>query len=437
MSLRLDDPPSSTYLTFILAILIYVLLARLASINNALGRSTVERLVEIGIKRAGVLLSMFSPRYVLGHVITLGQITALALGCILFLQITQGLRSSFDAGWAYLDDIIVSSAYVFFALLVTSIIPPYRREEGSEAPLPRVIVACYPLYLLFVVPAIFIQRAQTIFVSEDDLSAIKEEELRNIVESETEEGTIEAEEREMIEGIFDFGDTTVREVMVPRIDMVCADIESPPDEILDLLRKTRHSRIPVYEERVDHIQGLVYVKDLLHAISAGEAWETRKIMRPPHFVPENKTIDDLLAEFKSTRIHMAIVLDEYGGTAGLVTLEDLIEEIFGEIQDEYDEEAPLFEWVDDQHLVADARIAIDDLGLVLGVELPQEGYETLGGFIYDQLGHVPNAGESLEYGTLVMQIDDVEGQRITTVRIEKREVEEAEATNGDPAEGKA
>ena len=285
-------------------------------------------------------------------------------------------------------------------------------------------------------PAIIIQRAQTIFVSEDDLSASKEEELRNIVESETEEGTIEAEEREMIEGIFDFGDTTVREVMVPRIDMVCADIESPSDEILDLLRRTRHSRIPVYEDRVDHIRGLIYVKDLLHAISAGETWETREIMRPPHFVPENKTIDDLLAEFKSTRIHMAIVLDEYGGTAGLVTLEDLIEEIVGEIQDEYDEETPLFEW-EEETLVADARIAIDDLGLVLGVELPQEGYETLGGFIYDQLGHVPNPGESLDYGSLKMQIDDVEGQRITTVRIEKQEVEEAETTPGEAPDSEA
>ena len=435
MSLRLDDPPSSTYLTFILAIIIHVLLARLAGINNALGRTTVERLVEMNIKRARVLLSMFNPRYVLGHVITLGQITALAVGCILFLRITQSLRADFNPGWAYLDDIVVSGVYVFLAVLVTSIIPPYRREEGSESPLPRVIVACYPIYLLFLLPAVVIQRAQTVFVSDDDLSASKEEELRNIVESETEEGTIEAEEREMIEGIFDFGDTTVREVMIPRIDMVCADIDAPPEEILDLLRRTRHSRIPVYEDRVDHIRGLIYVKDLLHAISAGETWETRKIMRPPHFVPENKTINDLLAEFKSTRIHMAVVLDEYGGTAGLVTLEDLIEEIVGEIQDEYDEESPLFEWETEQTLVADARIAIDDLGLILGVELPQEGYETLGGFIYNQLGHVPNPGESLDYGMLTMQIDNVEGQRITTVRIEKREIEEAETTDRDRAEG--
>ena len=432
----MDDPPSSTYLTFFLAVLIHVLLARLGGVNNALSRSTVERLAEMGIKRARVLLSLFSPRYVLGHVIILGQVIAAALGCVLSLQITSGLRSNLDPAWPHLDEVLVSGAYVFFALLLTSLIPPYRREEGSESPLPRVIVACYPLYFLLVVPAIIIQRAQTIFVSEDDLSASKEEELRNIVESETEEGTIEAEEREMIEGIFDFGDTTVREVMVPRIDMVCADIESPSDEILDLLRRTRHSRIPVYEDRVDHIRGLIYVKDLLHAISAGETWETRKIMRPPHFVPENKTIDDLLAEFKSTRIHMAIVLDEYGGTAGLVTLEDLIEEIVGEIQDEYDEETPLFEW-EEETLVTDARIAIDDLGLVLGVELPQEGYETLGGFIYDQLGHVPNPGESLDYGSLKMQIDDVEGQRITTVRIEKQEVEEAETTPGEAPDSEA
>jgi CBS domain containing-hemolysin-like protein len=431
----LDDPPSITYLTFILAIIIHVLLARLAGLNTALRRTTVERLAEMDIKRARILLSMFTPRYVLGHVIILGQITASAIGCILSLRLTQGLRSAYTPGWSYLDDLLVSGIYVFLAVLLTSIMPPYRREEGSESPLPRVIVACYPIYLLLVLPAIVIQRAETLFVSDDDLSASKEEELRNIVESETEDGTIEAEEREMIEGIFDFGDTTVREVMIPRIDMVCADIDAPTEEILDLLRRTHHSRIPVYEDRVDHIRGLIYVKDLLHAISAGEKWETRKIMRPPHFVPENKAIDDLLTEFKSTRIHMAIVLDEYGGTAGLVTLEDLIEEIVGEIQDEYDEETPLFEWEDDQTLTADARIAIDDLGLILGVDLPQEGYETLGGFIYDQLGHVPNPGESLEYGTLALEIGEVEGQRITKVRIEKREAEDAESADG--AEGHA
>ena len=321
---------------------------------------------------------------------------------------------------------------MFVALLITNLSPPFRREEGSEAPLPRIILVGYPLYLLFLLPGIILQRAEGMFVSEDDSRAIKEDELRNIVESEPEEGTSEEEDREMIEGVFEFGDTTVKEVMVPRIDMVCGDLSNPKEELINVVVKSRHSRIPVFEERVDHIKGIVYVKDLLHAVIRGEPWLFEDIMREPYYVPENKKIDELLSEFKTNRVHLAVVLDEYGGTSGLVTLEDLIEEIFGEIQDEYDDEDPLFEWSDKTTLVADARIAIDDLNLLLNIELPQEGYETLGGFIYNHLGHVPEKGEMFTFGQLNLLIEDVLGQRITTVTIEKSE-EEVEETEESPS----
>ena len=269
------------------------------------------------------------------------------------------------------------------------------------------------------------QTLQNLLVSETDTKAIKEEELRQIVESETEEGTLEVEEREMIEGIFEFADTTVKEVMIPRIDMVCAELSTSQQEILDLIQESRHSRIPIYRERVDHIEGVVYVKDLLHALSSGQKWDIEELMRAPYFVPETKKIDELLREFKTARIHMAIVVGEYGGTSGLVTMEDLIEEIVGEIQDEYDEEIPLFRWTDDDRiLIADARLPIEELNLLLNVDLPQDGYETLGGFIYNHLGRVPSPQESFDFGNLALSIEDVEGQRITTVQIEKRQREE-------------
>jgi CBS domain containing-hemolysin-like protein len=406
----------------------------MGAINNGLGRSNVERLAEAGVPRASLLLSMFNPRNVFGQTIMIGQITILAVGCILFLKVIDAARVYIHTPWPAVDSFIATAVFVFVALLLTNLVPPYRREEGSEAPLPRIIVAGYPIYLLFLLPAILLQKAQLTFVSEDDNRAIKEDELRNIVESETDEGTIEVEEREMIEGVFEFGDTTVKEVMIPRIDMVCADLLGQSSELLDVIVKSRHSRIPVFEDRVDHIKGIIYVKDLLHSVIEGRKWEVREIMREPYFIPENKNIDELLTDFKSNRVHMAIVLDEYGGTSGLVTLEDLIEEIFGEIQDEYDDEDPLFEWSEDGILVADARIAIDELNLLINTELPQDGYETLGGFIYNHLGHVPDPGETFTFEQFSLVIGDVAGQRITNVRIEKTGDEEESTDTPSPGQ---
>jgi putative hemolysin len=427
------DPAWSNLVVLIITLLIHCIFARLDAINNALSRSTVEKLAENGVSRAALLLSMFNPRNVFGQAIWIGQITTISVGCcILFLLVTADLRDAIESPWPAAEGLIAIALFVFVALLITNLSPPFRREEGSEAPLPRIILVGYPLYLLFLLPGIILQRAEGMFVSEDDSRAIKEDELRNIVESETEEGTIEEEEREMIEGVFEFGDTTVKEVMVPRIDMVCGDLSNPKEELINVVVKSRHSRIPVFEERVDHIKGIVYVKDLLHAVIRGEPWLFEDIMREPYYVPENKKIDELLSEFKTNRVHLAVVLDEYGGTSGLVTLEDLIEEIFGEIQDEYDDEDPLFEWSDKTTLVADARIAIDDLNLLLNIELPQEGYETLGGFIYNHLGHVPEKGEMFTFGQLNLLIEDVLGQRITTVTIEKSE-EEVEETEESPS----
>jgi CBS domain containing-hemolysin-like protein len=427
------DPAWPNFVALPITLIINSVLARLGAINNGLGRSNVERLAEAGVPRASLLLSMFNPRNVFGQAIMTGQITTLAVGCILFLRVTGPIRAVIHTPWQALDGCITTAFFVFVALLLTNLTPPYRREEGSEAPLPRIITAGYPIYLLFLLPAILLQKAQHMFVSEDDNRAIKEDELRNIVESETDDGTIEVEEREMIEGIFEFGDTTVKEVMIPRIDMLCASITGTREELLDVVVKSRHSRIPVFEERVDHIKGIVYVKDLLHAVIEGREWAIQDIMREPYFVPENKNIDDLLTDFKSNRVHMAIVLDEYGGTSGLVTLEDLIEEIFGEIQDEYDDEDPLFEWAEDGTLTADARIAIDDLNLLLNVELPQEGYETLGGFVYNHLGHVPESGEAFTHGDLSLVIEDVTGQRITNVKIVK--VDNTEESLDAPSPG--
>lgn len=419
----MDDSGWPEGLLVVLSLLSTALLARIGSIGGTLSRSTLERLLEEGVSRAGLLLSMFRARYALGQMVTLGQTISIAIGAVALFLVTEPVCTIIP--YRLLHFVLTSVVFVLVSLALSNIVPPYRREEGSDATLPRIIALYYPFYLLLFLPTLLLQKAQNLLVSETDTKAIKEEELRQIVESETEEGTIEAEEREMIEGIFEFGDTAVKEVMIPRIDMVCAELSTSQQEILDLIQESRHSRIPVYRERVDQIEGVVYVKDLLHALSSGQQWNIEQLMRAPYFVPETKKIDELLREFKTARIHMAIVVGEYGGTSGLVTMEDLIEEIVGEIQDEYDEETPLFHWSDDDRiLVADARLPIEELNLLLNVDLPQDGYETLGGFIYNHLGRVPNPKESFDFENLAMSIEDVEGQRITTVRIEKKQREE-------------
>ncbi len=402
------------------SLVVTALIARVGAIGSTISRATLERLRDEAVPRANLLLSMYKPRYALGLTVTFGQSLSIAMGGLAFAFLARSVLDDF--AWPFLRDLLGITVFVLISLLIDNAISFYRREEGSDRPLPHLIAVYYPLYVLLLAPTLLLQKTRSLFVSETDTRAIKEEELRQIVETETEEGTIEEEERDMIAGIFEFGDTTVKEVMVPRIDMVCAEISSEPAEILALIQEKRHSRIPIYRERVDHIEGVVYAKDLLELLSTGQAWTPENAMRKPYFAPENKKIAELMREFKTNKVHMAIVINEFGGTSGLVTLEDLIEEIVGEIHDEYDEEEQLFRWDEDGHvLVADARLDIDDLNLILNIELPRDGYETLGGFIYNHLGRVPGPEETFVFENLTLWVEEVVGQRITTVRIVKQE----------------
>jgi len=417
----LDDSGWPEVPVILLSLLFTVLLARLGSIGNTLSRSNLERLRDEGIPRARLLLSMYRSRPVIGQLVAFGQIVAIGIGSIAsvsFLRV-QPLQQPLPL---LLQDILVVAVFATISLIVSNLLPPYKREEASDRPLPAMIALYYPVYLVLLPFTLLLQKMDSPFLSADDSKAQKEEELRQIVENETESGTIEEEERDMIEGIFEFGDTTVKEVMVPRIDMVCAELSTSQDQLLDMIQKGRHSRIPVYRERVDHIEGVVYAKDLLEILRKGGSWTIADFMRETYFVPENKKIDELLKEFRANKVHMAVVINEFGGTSGLVTLEDLIEEIVGEIQDEYDEEEQLFHWHEEGLvLVADARIDLDDLNMLLNIDLPRDGYETLGGFIYNHLGHVPNPKETFRHQNLVMSIEGVLGQRITKVHIVKQE----------------
>jgi CBS domain containing-hemolysin-like protein len=251
---------------------------------------------------------------------------------------------------------------------------------------------------------------------------ITEEQLRQIVTVSEAEGVLEEEEHDMIRGIFDFGSTTVGEVKVPRVDMVTVPVQTPLLEALDVILQEGHSRIPVYEDSVDNIVGILYDKDLLKYVRENQLdVNLRDVVRPALHVPESKAVDELFRELQQQKVHIAIVLDEYGGTDGLVTLEDLLEEIVGEIQDETDRESPLLKQIDENTYDVSAMIDMEQLNEELGLELPINGVETLGGFVYEQVGQVPPVGEIVEADSITIEVVEVEGRRIRTLRVCRRQ----------------
>jgi putative hemolysin len=249
-------------------------------------------------------------------------------------------------------------------------------------------------------------------------SSVTQDELISMLDAGQQEGVLEQDEREMIYSIFRLNDTLTREIMVPRIDITALDVNTGFFEAVDILLSSGHSRIPVYEETVDNIIGLIYAKDLLRAWRENsQTASLRPFLREVYFVPEAKKVDELLEEMQARQVHMGIVVDEYGGVAGLVTMEDIVEEIVGEIRDEYDqgEELP-FQAVAEGEYVFLGRIDLDDFNNIMQTDLPREEAETLGGFIYSQVGRVPENGETLQIKDLELTVEQVSGRRIRKVR---------------------
>jgi CBS domain containing-hemolysin-like protein len=258
---------------------------------------------------------------------------------------------------------------------------------------------------------------------------VTEDEIRHMVDVAEEEEEIEEDERELIHSIFEFGDTVVREVMVPRPDMITIQAQATLREALGIIIEAGYSRIPIYEGDNDNIIGILYAKDLMKRMHESESeMKVSSLGRAPTFIPEQKKVAELLREMQEQRVHMSIVVDEYGGTAGLVTIEDLIEEIVGEIVDEYDQEEPLVEPIDDNSMRVDAKMPIDEVNELLGIDLPHEEWDTVGGLVFGLTGRVPVSGESVRFDSVIFTTERVTGRRIQKVMITRTsETEEAVA----------
>lgn len=342
-------------------------------------------------------------------IMVLGRFGLAALLILLFSSVIPGLRMAGMAGLMFAGAIILFGLEWGIDRLVS------RNPEIWALRLNffvRYIIA--PLSYIFF---LFGVKGKT-ESSSVTVSSVTEDDLKSLVDAGEEEGVLEHDERRMIFSIFQLGDTLVREIMVPRIDILTLDVNTPLPEAVDAFLASGHSRVPVHEDTVDNTLGLLYAKDLLRVWREGnQGGSLREMLRPAFFVPEAKKVDELLTEMQSQRFHMAVVVDEYGGVAGLVTLEDIVEEILGEIQDEYDqgEEAPYQVAKNGDYLFL-GRIDLDDFNEIMGCQLPTDEADTLGGYIYSRLGHVPSVGENVQKDKLLLTVEQVSARRIRKVR---------------------
>jgi len=268
-----------------------------------------------------------------------------------------------------------------------------------------------------------------------DHEAHSEAELRMLLSSSAEQGEIEHGEQEMLAKVFDFADKEVSEVMVPRPEVVALPVDTPPEELLQAILDSPYTRYPVYRGSIDDIVGILHVRDLVAAMHGRGIASVRveELLRPAAMVPETKDLVALLTEFKRTNQHMAIVLDEYGAVEGIVTLEDLLEEIVGEIEDEFDIPEETVERVDDTTIRIDGTFSIDDFNARFAAALPDDDYHTVAGFVFGELGRAAEPGDEVPYNGLVFHVDSIEGQRIDRLTVTFAEVEDA--AGGTPAEG--
>jgi putative hemolysin len=252
---------------------------------------------------------------------------------------------------------------------------------------------------------------------------VTEEELKLIVAMGEREGVVEQEERQMIDGILEMTDKAVHEVMVPRVDVVGIEASRSLSELISLIVDHGHSRIPLYEMTIDNVVGVVYAKDLLrHGVRSGDPRPLAALAREPYFTPESKHVGELLREMQERKVHIAMVVDEHGGTAGIVTFEDLIEEIVGPIRDEYDVAEPEdVQFVNDREVVISARFPVDDVAELLHLDVGETEADSIGGLVYERLGEIPKAGAALPLGSATLTVDQVRRQSIQTVRIVSRE----------------
>ena len=347
-------------------------------------------------------------------------------------------RQQWKEPWPYVAAFLVAGALVsVFIVAIPSSLARYRAEHLLARTMP-VLNFCLLIFLP-VVKTLHLLDPIVRRISGADAERATDEakitdEVMSVVEDHETNGRVDRVQKEMIEAVFEFPSITAGEIMTPRTETQGIEVGATLAQVKAQVLEMGHSRIPVYEENLDHIVGILYVKDLIRFLDDAESpFDLRQVTREPWMVPETKLVGELLGEFKARKVHMAILLDEYGGTAGLISIEDILEVLVGEIQDEYEPTTdeptitPLDEWTAD----VDGRVHMDDLNDQLGLDLPEnEDYDTVGGFVFSKLGHIPETGETFVFENLKLTITDAERTKVNRVRVERQG---PTAPNGKPA----
>ncbi len=427
--------PASHVVPLVLAVLFVVLAGLFACVEVALSRMSrvrVEELVEDGVSGAPRLLSLLGDAARPVNIVLLLRLACevAAVGLVTKYALD---RIGGDLGLLVAIGIMVVVHYVFVGVSPRTVGRQHAQRVAllSAGPVAVLTAVLSPLASLL----ILVGNALTPGKGFREGPFASEAELRDLVERANARGVVEQSERDMIQSVFDLGDTIVREVMVPRTDIVVIERGKSVKQALNLMLRSGFSRVPVVGENNDDVVGVAYLKDLVkkERSEGGGALKVEEVARPAVFVPESKPVDDLLREMQASLGHIAIVVDEYGGTAGLVTLEDIVEEVVGEITDEYDRDAPPVEHLNDGSCRVTARLPIEDLEEMYGVVLPHEDVETVGGLLATQLGRVPIPGATVEVGGLKLVAESAKGRRnqIGTVLVRRTDDEGLEVESSD------
>jgi putative hemolysin len=410
---------------FVIAFILVIFFAGSETALTTLRWIRIKKIIAEGFGATrGLSLWLQDPNKLLATIL-IGNAVAVIFASV--LATSMALDFSFSFGWSQKLIVGYATAIVTILILVFGEIMPktYARENAEKIsviciePLRWIANLFSPLIQMMVVPVNFLIR---IFGARSGkgVPLFTTREIDTLIEVGAREGALDDEEKRMIQSSLEFGETIVREVMVPRIDMQCVDINDEREEVFNRIMNMRHSRIPVYKGNVDNIVGIVYAKDLLSAWRNRELILTEDLMRQAYFVPETEKISELLEEFRKGRMHLAIVVDEYGVTAGLVTIEDLMEEITGEILDEYDVEEWMIVKLSHREAIVYAKEDLDKINEELSLELPAEDFDSLGGLVVDLFGRVPRAGEEINFGNLKFIVQEADRKKVIKVKIVKK-----------------
>ena len=425
------DPDSSWPIIFLaLLLIVYSLIAAAKEAVVSVRKSRRLQLIEEGVPTAHIIEGLNRTKTSLSAAEqTTLKIIQILIFIITLSTYTVPLRDLISTDSTLISTLIIITIDVAIILFFGELLP---REIARNFPEFFALRLVYPLHYLSFITAPLARIIGTVGLifstdadsdeSDYDPDLVTEEDLRTYLDASEEGGALNENEREMIYSIFNLDDTLAREIMVPRIDMVAIEADVSVMDAVGVILQDGHSRLPVYVDNIDNIIGILYAKDLLaHWRNGGKARSVYGLEREAYFVPESKPVSELLREMQERKVQIAMVVDEYGGVAGLVTIEDIMEEIVGEIQDEYDREEFFMEQISENEFLFSARMDLDDINDVMSINLPTDESDTLGGLIYTTLGGVPEVGDSVTIDDLVLTVLEIHGRRIKIVKIQRQD----------------